>query len=555
LITLGRSLCSIAAAALVLIASAPASAHADRGRDRQDRGNHNRVVRAALPSGAVGHIFVVELENEDASTTFGPGSPATFLNGTLLKQGELIENYYATGHASLDNYIAQISGQAPTEETSADCLGPGTNLSTLIGGYDDRLPGNLDPNQQLYPGQVDGHGCIYPAFVQTIANQLDRIYPPNPFTRMAAWRDYDDMGNQPTGRELGAPDPLGGFDCGHPPLNGPDNTNAASPATATEPADQYATRHNGFMYFHSIIDDTAECDANVVPLGKVAVGTPSWFDGTRLPDTFSGHLVNDLRHIWTTPKLGWITPNLCDDGHDSTCAGPNTIGPIGAGAGGLHGADEFLAHWLPLLEASPAYRLGQMLIVMTFDEGDSADGTACCGEAPGPDNPTPGFSPLLAPIFQQLGLPIPNPANGGGRIGAVLLDPRYVEPGSVDSTGHYNHYSEATRICSGSPGAAPMGSAISASPPRAGYSRSAAMSSTARSADANWRRALFSEPRRFRRGRGRARRPALGCWGWTPPPRARAQPPAPAHLVGRLRTSEVRPSRSAPVRRRRCARC
>jgi phosphatidylinositol-3-phosphatase len=87
LITLGRSLCSIAAAALVLIASAPASAHADRGRDRQDRGNHNRVVRAALPSGAVGHIFVVELENEDASTTFGPGSPATFLNGTLLKQG------------------------------------------------------------------------------------------------------------------------------------------------------------------------------------------------------------------------------------------------------------------------------------------------------------------------------------------------------------------------------------------------------------------------------------------------------------------------------------
>ena len=167
-----------------------------------------------------------------------PGSPATFLNGTLLKQGELIEDYYATGHGSLDNYIAQISGQAPTEETSADCLGPGTNLSTLIGSYDDLPPGNLDRNQQLYPGQVDGHGCIYPAFVQTIANQLDRIYPPNPFTHMAAWRDYDeDMGTQPTGRELGAPDPLGGLDCGHPPLNGPDNTNAASPATATEPAD------------------------------------------------------------------------------------------------------------------------------------------------------------------------------------------------------------------------------------------------------------------------------------------------------------------------------
>ena len=62
----------IAAAASLLIASAPASAHADRGRDRLDRGEHNRVVRAALPPGAVRHIFVIELENESASTTFGP---------------------------------------------------------------------------------------------------------------------------------------------------------------------------------------------------------------------------------------------------------------------------------------------------------------------------------------------------------------------------------------------------------------------------------------------------------------------------------------------------
>jgi hypothetical protein len=40
-----------------------------------------------------------------------------------------------------------------------------------------------------------------------------------------------------------------------------------------------------------------------------------------------------------------------------------------------------------------------------------------------------------------LGLPIPNPATGGGQIGALLLDPRYIEPGSVDDTGQYNHYS------------------------------------------------------------------------------------------------------------------
>jgi hypothetical protein len=432
-----RQICLTLVPAMMALALTPAMAQAHVG-DRHDHATS--VQRAALPPGSIKHIFVIDLENENEAASFGPGSPATYLNGTLLKQGEFLKNYYATGHASLDNYIAQISGQAPTEETGADC-GVQASGTSIIGSYADLLPGTLDPNQTLYPGQVDGHGCIYPASVQTIANQLDALYPPNPRTHLAAWRDYgEDMGNQPTGRELGAPDPTGGLDCAHPPLNGVDNTNSAAPATANEPSDQYATRHNGFVYFHSIIDNAAECDANVVPLGRIQVGTPSRLGGADLPDTFTGHLVSDLSHQSTTPKFGWITPNLCDDGHDSTCAGPNTIGQIGAGAGGLHGADEFLAHWIPLLEASPAYRSGSMLVVVTFDEAGT-DATACCGETPGPDNPTPGFSPLLAPIYEQYGLPIPNPAPGGGSVGAVLLNPRYIQAGSVDSTGYYNHYS------------------------------------------------------------------------------------------------------------------
>ncbi len=78
--------CSIVAGAALLIATAPAAAHTAPGRDRDHHGHDGGVVRAALPPGAVGHIFVIELENEDASTTFGPGSPATYLNGTLLKR-------------------------------------------------------------------------------------------------------------------------------------------------------------------------------------------------------------------------------------------------------------------------------------------------------------------------------------------------------------------------------------------------------------------------------------------------------------------------------------
>jgi hypothetical protein len=35
--------------------------------------------------------------------------------------GALLKNYFAIGHDSLDNYIAQISGQAPDPATQNDC--------------------------------------------------------------------------------------------------------------------------------------------------------------------------------------------------------------------------------------------------------------------------------------------------------------------------------------------------------------------------------------------------------------------------------------------------
>ena len=68
------------------------------------------------------HVFVIVLENEGYNTTFGPGSKAPYLSQTLTRQGVLLSQYYGTGHASLDNYIAMISGQAATPETRNDCF-------------------------------------------------------------------------------------------------------------------------------------------------------------------------------------------------------------------------------------------------------------------------------------------------------------------------------------------------------------------------------------------------------------------------------------------------
>jgi hypothetical protein len=368
------------------------------------------VVRAALPPGKINHIIVIEFENEGYQTTFGPGSVATYLNGTLRSEGELLQNYYAIGHFSLDNYIAQVSGQAPTEDTQADCADGGFAYASVE-------PGTPDPNQALNPGQVDGEGCVYPSSVQTIANQLDVKYPPNPKTHVASWRGYDqDMGNTAP-RDGGVPDPTGGTDCAHPAIGA---TDTAEVATAV---DQYTSRHNPFVWFHSIIDNTAECDANVVPLGTIgANGQPS----------ASGHLAVDLRREKTTPRFAFITPNLCSDGHDGTCAGTNSTG---GHVGGLTGADQFLQAWMPLILESPAYKHGDTLVVITFDEADvdQSDPTyasSCCNEVTGPNTHAPG----------NAGLPT-DTAPGGGQIGALLLNSKYIVAGSTDTTGSYNHYS------------------------------------------------------------------------------------------------------------------
>ena len=127
-----------------------AAARVDRSRART-----SRVVRAALAPGKINHILVIEFENEGYDATFGPGSPATYLNGTLRPKGELLQNYYAIGHNSLDNYIAQVSGQAPTEDTQADCADNGFAFANVT-------PGTPDPDQAAQPGPGRRRGLRLP---------------------------------------------------------------------------------------------------------------------------------------------------------------------------------------------------------------------------------------------------------------------------------------------------------------------------------------------------------------------------------------------------------
>jgi phospholipase C len=297
----------------------------------------------------VRHVFVINLENKGYDETFGPDSPAPYLSRTLRGKGQLLTQYYGTAHNSLPNYVAQVSGQGPNAQTQGDCqvYSDFTQVGTVA------------------PQQAVGNGCVYPKSVRTVADQLH--------DHGLTWRGYmEDMGTA----------------CRHPAANAPDDTQQA------EVGDQYAARHNPFVYFTSLTG-TSQCRRNDVGLR---------------------YLSRDLRSTSTTRNLSYITPNLCNDAHDSPC--------VDGRPGGLATADAWLKRWVPKILASPAYRRNGLLVV-TFDEADTQDtdgAAACCGEGPAPNAPQPG---IYGP--------------GGGRTGTVLVSP-YLAAHSWNNTG-YNHYS------------------------------------------------------------------------------------------------------------------
>ncbi len=295
------------------------------------------------------HVFVINIENKGYAETWGRLSKAPYLANTLRKKGVLLSNYYGTAHNSQPNYVAQISGQAPNPQMQGDCQ----VYSSFVGS------GTVAPQQAV------GHGCVFPKTVNSLPMQLAR--------GGYSWRGYM--------QDMKTP-------CLHPALNSQDTTQKAVKG------DQYAVRHNPFMYFTAITGRPAYCKQHVVNLDL---------------------LRRDLRSRATTRSFSYITPNLCSDGHDSPC--------VDGRPGGLKSVNTFMRTWVPRILNSPAYKANGVLII-TADESDGpqSDSSACCNEQAGPNSPMPGIVGM-----------------GGGRIGALVIS-RWVEPDTYSTT-PYNHYS------------------------------------------------------------------------------------------------------------------
>jgi hypothetical protein len=107
----------------------------------------------------------------------------------------------------------------------------------------------------------------------------------------------------------------------------------------------YAPKHNPMIFFDDVTNGndphSAYCIAHERPYTELAT---------------------DLKNN-TIARYNFITPNLCDDMHDSCVPSNNSV----------QQGDTWLAHQVPLILASQAYKNSGVLFI-TWDEGEGGDG-------------------------------------------------------------------------------------------------------------------------------------------------------------------------------------
>lgn len=277
----------------------------------------------------------------------------------------------------LSNYYAVTEGDLANEIALVSGQGPNPATAANCPEYKDFVPGRLDAK-----GQVEGEGCVYPAEVQALPAQLATV--------KKSWKAYIE-GNGEAAQPLSCRHPLPG---------------ALDEMQAPRPGDAYETWRNPFVYFHSIAD-SPECAERDVGLEQLGL---------------------DLKKEGSTPSFSYIVPNACHDGDEKPCEEGQPAG--------LAAAQPFLETVVPEIEASPAYKKGGLIAITSAQAPQTVpepDTSACCAtpEYPNLPPPTTPPPPATGPIKET---------GGGGRVGMLLLSP-FVEPGSVNESGYYNHFS------------------------------------------------------------------------------------------------------------------
>jgi hypothetical protein len=355
----------------------------------------------------VKHVWVITLSGTSFSAALA--SPATdpYLAKQLVPKGTLLSNYTLSASSALGNGIAWLSGQSVNLDTEQNCP-----------TYTELQP----PTVSATNGLAEGVGCVYPAAVKTLADELT--------AGALTWKAYvQDMDEAPpasgggagsasqggAGSASGASSNTSGTPGATTPTAGASSGAGTTPTsespsdTETTPPSSSSTTTPGAGQTQAPATQTlaTQTPATQAPATQIlATQTPASGVTCRRPElsaadpnhapepgdpylTFRNPFVyfdslldegacasndvdltslqSDLATSANTPSLSWIVPSACNDGSSAPCApgAPAGIGP----------ADSFLKVVVPQILATAAYSK-EGLIVIVPDSPPSSPASA-----------------------------------------------------------------------------------------------------------------------------------------------------------------------------------
>jgi hypothetical protein len=302
------------------------------------------------------HVWVIVLSGTSFSSALADPTADPYLAKQLVPKGTLLSNYTLSSSSALGNGIALLAGQSVNLDTEQNCP-----------TYSELQP----PTVNATTGLAEGVGCVYPAAVKTLADELT--------AGSLTWKAYvqgmeasapagssgaapttgtqsgtstapsssapSDTGSTPgtAGATSGAgaqPPATAGVTCRRPELG------ATDPNHTPAPGNPYLTYRNPFVYFDSLLSEGA-CASNDVDLSQLqaSLATPA-----------------------DTPSLSWIVPSACNDGSATACAPGSPAG--------LEPADSFLKEVVPQILATSAYSKEGLIVIVPDSPPASPAGAA-----------------------------------------------------------------------------------------------------------------------------------------------------------------------------------
>ncbi len=125
-------------------------------------------------------------------------------------------------------------------------------------------------------------------------------------------------------------------------------TNYSSGGCFLDVNGEYVAKHDPFVYYGDIVNSTGRCSR------IVRANTSTTTSGPEIDDL----LLKDLQSSSTASTFMWLTPNDCDNGHDS-CYGSTSVAE----------GNQYLSRLVPSILNTPLFKTQQAALFITWDEG------------------------------------------------------------------------------------------------------------------------------------------------------------------------------------------